>query len=137
MAWKSASANSEREVPIPRATADDLAALHAALGRPAASELVFGIDGEMWGKEQWRRWASKTFKPEACAIGRIGARPYDLRHSFVLRLIVQGKTVPEVACLAGHTPTVTTDVYLGAYREFEQIGIGQAGDILTKPVQRA
>jgi hypothetical protein len=48
-----------------------------------------------------------------------GARPYNLRHSFVSLLIHEGRSVVEVAQQAGHSPTMTLDVYAHVFDEFD------------------
>ncbi len=53
------------------------------------------------------------------AVGLKGARPYDLRHSFISLLIHEGRSVVEVARQAGHSPTMTLDVYAHAFDEFD------------------
>jgi hypothetical protein len=46
-------------------------------------------------------------------------RPYDLRHSFVSLLIHEGRNVVDVARQAGHSPTMTLDVYAHVFDEFD------------------
>lgn len=59
----------------------------------------------------WRR---------ACkAIGLTGVRPYDLRHGFVSLLIQEGRHIVDVARQAGHSPTMTLDVYGHVFDEFD------------------
>jgi hypothetical protein len=57
--------------------------------------------------------------PACRAVGSEGARPYDLRHSFVSLLIHEGRSVVEVARQAGHSPTMTLDVYAHVFDEFD------------------
>jgi len=49
----------------------------------------------------------------------VAARPYDLRHSFVSLLIHEGRSVVDVARQAGHSPTMTLDVYAHVFDEFD------------------
>ncbi len=46
-------------------------------------------------------------------------RPYDLRHGFVSLLIQEGRHVVDVARQAGHSPTMTLDVYGHVFDEFD------------------
>ena len=48
-----------------------------------------------------------------------GARPYDLRHSFVSLLIAEGHNVVEVARQAGHSPKMALDTYAHVFEEFD------------------
>ncbi len=52
-------------------------------------------------------------------MGLEGVRPYDLRHSFVSLLIHEGRSVVDVALQAGHSPTMTLDVYAHVFDEFD------------------
>ncbi|MEX2448772.1 MAG: site-specific integrase [Solirubrobacterales bacterium] len=64
--------------------------------------------------------ASRTPAPTACAVASIeNARPYDLRHSFVSLLIHEGRSVVDVARQAGHSPTMTLDVYAHVFDGFD------------------
>lgn len=60
-----------------------------------------------------------AWQPACRAVGLEGARPYDLRHSFVSLLIHEGRSVVEVARQAGHSPTMTLDVYAHVFDEFD------------------
>ena len=55
----------------------------------------------------------------ARAAGLIGVSPYDLRHSFVSLLIAEGRSILEVARQAGHSPTMTLNVYGHVFDEFD------------------
>lgn len=46
-------------------------------------------------------------------------RPYDLRHSFVSLLIVEGASIVEIARQAGHSPAVALNVYAHVIEELE------------------
>ena len=60
--------------------------------------------------------------PLAAIAGISNARPYDLRHSFVSLLIHEGRSVVDVARQAGHSPTMTLDVYAHVFDEFDISG---------------
>ena len=51
------------------------------------------------------------------------AVPYDLRHTFVSLLIHEGRSVPYVAAMAGHSPRVCLERYAHAFAE-AQLGAG-------------
>jgi integrase len=99
---------------------DDLAALRAMVADPAPERLVFSDQaGAIWTESQWRNWRRRVFKPAALGAGAGGARPYDLRHSFVSRLIAEGRNVIDVARQAGHSPTMTLQTYGHVFDEFD------------------
>lgn len=124
-------------MPLLGAVVDDLRAWRSASPATATGDLVFAaVSGGLWSGNDWRIWARRTFNTLAKGVGCASARPYDLRHSFIMRLILVGKTVPEVAALAGHEPGVTASIYLGAYRHHEQMDI-QRDEDLAEHVQRA
>jgi integrase len=52
-------------------------------------------------------------------LGLDGVRPYDLRYGFVSLLIQEGRHVVDVARQAGHSPTMTLDVYGHVLDEFD------------------
>lgn len=81
----------------------------AALDR----ELVFpAVDGKgLWTDVGWRQWQRKVFTPAADRAGLKGLVPYDLRHTFVSRLIAAGGDIYWVARQAGHSPTVALTTY--------------------------
>ncbi len=45
------------------------------------------------------------------------AVPYDLRHTFVSLLIHEGRSVPYVATMAGHSPRVCLERYAHVFAE--------------------
>ena len=51
------------------------------------------------------------------------AVPYDLRHTFVSLLIHEGRSVPYVAAMAGHSPRVCLERYAHVFAE-AQLGAG-------------
>ena len=59
-------------------------------------------------------------------------RPYDLRHSFVSLLLLEGATVVEVARQAGHSPTVTLSTYAHLFEELEGAGRRSAEDEIRR-----
>jgi hypothetical protein len=82
--------------------AADLLRWRLASGRPDDDALVFpSPSGGVWND------------------GLTGVRPYDLRHGFVSLLIQDGRHVVDVARQAGHSPTITLDVYGHVFDELD------------------
>jgi integrase len=91
--------------------AHDLAAY-----RPARAErralVIPNADGGHLSINNWRNreWAKATQK-----VG-VSASPYDLRHTYASLLIHEGRPVPAVAALMGHSrPSTTLDTYSHVY----------------------
>jgi integrase len=115
---KSTKTGAARSVRLLAPLADDLAAWREATGRP--SGLVFPRpSGASWGADDWRNWRRRVFQANAAAIGLQGARPYDLRHSFVSLLIQEGRTVIDVAQQAGHSAETCLRYYAHLFAEFD------------------
>jgi site-specific recombinase XerD len=57
--------------------------------------------------------------PAAERAGLRSVRPYDLRHSFVSLLIVEGASIVEIARQAGNSPAVALNVYAHVLEELE------------------
>lgn len=55
--------------------------------------------------------ASCVFDPAVDKAGLGHVRPYDLRHSFVSLLIVEGRSIVDVGRQAGNSATVALDTY--------------------------
>ena len=92
----------------------------AASGRPGPNALIFPRrDGSAWGDSDFGNWRRRTFHPAAAAAGVTGARPYDLRHSFVSLLIQEGVSIVEVARQAGHSPQECLRTYAHVFEEFD------------------
>ena len=98
----------------------DLAEWRLRAGRPPDDALVFpGHDGGPWSLAAYKNWHRRNFRPAIAAAGLTGARPYDLRHSFVSLLIAEGHNVVEVARQAGHSPKMALDTYAHVFEEFD------------------
>lgn len=98
----------------------DLAEWRLRAGRPLDDALVFpGHDGRPWSPATYKNWHRRNFRPAIAAAGLTGARPYDLRHSFVSLLIAEGHNVVEVARQAGHSPKMALDTYSHVFEEFD------------------
>ena len=128
---KSTKTGRSRTVRLLAPLADSLAAWHAATPRPAPTDLIFPApDGSPWNADRARNWRNRAFAEAAKAAGVPGARPYDLRHSFVSLLIGQGATVVEVARQAGHAPTMALDTYAHLFDELAEGPRGSADDLI-------
>lgn len=98
----------------------DLAEWRLACGRSPASALLFPSgNGDSWREHDFRDWRKRAFRPAAQAAGLTGARPYDLRHSFVSLLINEGVSIVEVARQAGHSPEECLRTYAHVFEEFD------------------
>jgi len=74
--------------------AQDLAECRLGATRSGDNALVFpGHDGRPWSVTAYKNWRHRTFDPAAAAAGVVGARPYDLRHSFVSLPIAEGNNI--------------------------------------------
>jgi integrase len=136
---KSTKTGKTRSVRLLAPLAADLAEWKLASGRPPAEVLVFPRrDGAPWSDFDWRNWRKRVFAPASTEAELDGARPYDLRHSFVSLLLAEGASVVEVARQAGHSPTMalSTDAHVieeleGAERRPAEALIRQARDELV------
>ena len=100
--------------------ASDLADWRHESGRPPDTALVFPRpEGRPWRDHDFRNWRKRTFRPAAVAAGVGGARPYDLRHSYVSLLIAEGLTIVEVARQAGHSPQECLRTYAHVFEDFD------------------
>ena len=99
--------------------AGDLAQWRFSLDPPDDALLFPNGSGGVWNDPAWQTWHRDAWVPACRAVGLKGARPYDLRHSFVSLLIHEGRSVVEVARQAGHSPTMTLDVYAHVFDEFD------------------
>ncbi|MDX6370978.1 MAG: hypothetical protein QOG93_2480 [Gaiellaceae bacterium] len=103
--------------------ADDLGVYQRERHEPAAGALVFpGRNGAPWSEDGWRNWRRRAFRAAAESAGAGGARPYDLRHSFVSLLIAEGRSIIDIARQAGHNPTMTLETYGHIFDEFDGEG---------------
>jgi hypothetical protein len=109
-----------RTVRLLASLARDLAELRLLRGRPDDDVLLLpNGSGGVWNDPAWQTWHRDAWQPACRAVGLEGARPYDLRHSFVSLLIHEGRSVVDVARQAGHSPTMTLDVYAHVFDEFD------------------
>jgi integrase len=82
-------------------------------GRPGDRELVIpAASGGLWSDEAYRSWRRRAFARAAAVAGvELGARPYDLRHSFASLLLHEGRSVIYVARQLGHGAQLTLGTY--------------------------
>jgi integrase len=100
--------------------ARDLADLRLLQGRPDDDALIFSNSMRgVWNDRAWQTWHRDAWRPACRSAGLEGARPYDLRHSFVSLLIHEGRSIVDVARQAGHSATMTLDVYAHVFDEFD------------------
>ncbi len=108
-----------RTVRILGPLADDLDTYREATSA-ATSDIVFPTaTGQLWSDHAWRNWRRRVFQPTARSVGVTGARPYDLRHSFVSLLIAEGRSIIDVARQAGHSASMTLDTYGHIFDELD------------------
>lgn len=100
-----------RTVPVPRVVMQELRAWQMRTGGREGGFVFENCHSSHWREVDYRNWRRRTFRPAAAAAGYPNARPYDCRHSFVSALIHEGRSIIEVARLAGHSPTVALDTY--------------------------
>jgi integrase len=111
----------------------DLAEWRLRAGRPPDDTLVFpGHNGRPWSPAAYKNWHRRIFRPAIAAAGLVGARPCDLRHSFISLLIAEGHNVVEVARRAGHSPTMALDTYAHVFEEFDPAERVNAADRIRK-----
>ncbi len=117
---KGTKTNATRTVRLMAPLAQDLAAWRLASGRPPTMAYVFPrADGRPWRDDDYRNWRKRHFNPAARAVGLPGARPYDLRHSFVSLLIQEGVSIVDVARQGGHSPEECLRTYAHVFEEFD------------------
>lgn len=122
-----------RTVPLPPPVARDLAEWRLASPFSKSDHWVFpGHDNtrhvgnkfgvlvdKPWSDNGFSSWATEVFKPVATELGLPKAVPYDLRHSAVSLWIHDGLSILQVARQAGHSATMTLEVYGHVFDEFD------------------
>jgi integrase len=117
---KSTKTGQARTVRLLAPLASDLSEWRVLSGPPGDDALLFpNGKGGVWNDPAWQTWHRDSWRPACLALGLEGVRPYDLRHSFVSLLISEGRSVVDVARQAGHSPTMTLDVYAHVFDEFD------------------
>ena len=75
-----------------------------------------------WRDSAWHAWHQIRLASSAQGRRCRVLRPYDLRHSFVLPSIREGRSIVDVARQVGHPPTMTLDVYAHDVRRPRSLG---------------
>jgi integrase len=111
----------ERRVPLIAPLRSDLTQWRMRIGGAKDHELVFpNFAGEHWSESDRHSWSGRHLKPALKEAGLPReVRMYDLRHSYVSMLIASGLNPVEVSRRAGHSATMTLDVYAHVYEEWE------------------
>lgn len=116
---KDTKTRSHRTVRLLAALDEDLLEWRMRCGRPDAGALVFPGPSGLWTKTTYDNWRKRAFDRACRAIDLVGARPYDLRHSFASLLLHEGRSVVYVARQLGHDARVTLTTYGHVIDELE------------------
>lgn len=109
-----------RSIPIFPPLARTLAEWRLRCGRPGPDALVIPCDGGPWSGDDWRNWQRRVFKPVAWwAYLPADVIARDLRGSLASLLIHEGRPVPDVAEIMGHSAEVCLRVYAQIWAEFD------------------
>lgn len=101
-----------RAVEIVAPLAEDLEAVRPKVHGP--DDLLFpSATGRLLDLGNWR---NRVWNRAAAAAG-VKAAPYDCRHTYVSLLIHEGRSVPYVAAMAGHSPRVCLERYAHLFAE--------------------
>jgi integrase len=118
-----------RTVRLLKPPATDLAKWKLECGRPDGDALVFPTSsGVAWSDVDYRNWRRRHFKVTADAVGLVGARPYDLRHSFASLLLAEQSNPAEVAAQLGHSLQVLFSTYAHVIEDLRGTGRVDAED---------
>lgn len=74
----------------------------------ASDPLILSTRGRTFTDGMWQSWHRDVWKKVRPSED---VRPYDLRHTFVSNLIHEGHNIIQIAKWAGHSPTMTLEVY--------------------------
>lgn len=121
---RSTKTGKSRRVPLIAPLASDLRSWRLASKHSGDDDPVFpNFQGGRWTESDWRMWGGRFFRPALASAKIEGTiRPYDLRHSYVSMLIASGLNPIEVARRAGHSASMTLDVYGHVFEQFEGKG---------------
>lgn len=73
--------------------------------------VITKANGQPFNDATWGSWHKDVWRPICLATGIEDVRPYDLRHTYISRLIAEGGDVVTVAKHAGNNPATTLKVY--------------------------
>lgn len=129
-----------RRVPIPRYVADALDA-HLAAGYASGEYLFTSPEG---GPLRWGNVADTYGKPAVQQVLGRSSEPLLrdlelrwLRKAAITWLLRSGMTIPDVAHLAGHHPTVLLDHYAGVVAGHDGISVGACMVLVLEPLDPA
>jgi len=108
---KTTKTEQHRKVPLSDTTmalAHELLADRKVLGTERV--ITSTVKDKAFTDGMWNSWHRDVWNPMRKRLG-ITAPPYDLRHTFVSRLIDEGVNIIKIAKWAGHSPTMTMEVY--------------------------
>jgi integrase len=112
-------------------------------------------EGKAWTGDDWDNWRDRVFIPAARAVGLpvkaspprkdragrrarpsttaagAGVRARDLRNSLASLLIWEGRSVPEVADILGHSRTQCLDTYAGIFEDYDPADRKPATDVIA------
>jgi integrase len=126
---RSTKTRKNRTVRLLKQPATDLAKWKLACGRPNEEALVFPTSsGAAWSDVDYRNWRRRHFKTTADSLGLVGARPYDLRHSFASLLLAEQSNPAEVAAQLGHSLQVLFSTYAHVIEDLRGTGRVDAED---------
>jgi integrase len=114
-----------RSILIPAALADDLEAWVSWRGlKPDDPLFPNRRDGGWWNESDYRNWRARDYAPMAKSVGLTTEQdnPYDLRHVYVSLRFAAGHNPIEIAAAAGHSPSLSMDVYADVIAEYEGRG---------------
>lgn len=118
-----------RSVRLLAPLAQDLREYMLASGRRGG--LLFPrADGQPWRKHDWKNWHRRVYQPAAEGVGLEGARPYDLRGSFVSLLAWEGVPMAIVSKYAGHSIATAERHYLKIFEGFDPAAPVSAEDAI-------
>lgn len=127
-----------RVVPLPAVLAEELAAWVEEKDIGADAPLFPSRQGTYWTEHQYRNWRRRVYHPAALALG-LPTNPYALRHTYISLRFAAGATPIEVAAAAGHSPSMSLDVYGSVIEGLEgkTLNIDQAIREARRKVARA
>lgn len=76
-------------------------------------------DGGPWRKHDYDNWRERVYQRHAGSIGLPESRPYDLRGSGVSLLVWEGRTMLEVAHMAGHSVQTCERHYARIFEDYD------------------
>jgi integrase len=118
---KDTKTHAHRTVRLLAPLREDLLEWRMRSGRPPGAVLVFPGPRGLWTKTTYDNWRKRAFDRACKAADLVGARPYDLRHSFASLLLHEGRSVVYVARQLGHDARVTLTTYGHVIDELEDM----------------